>query len=87
MRRPLICMSFAADGAGYQSVQRTRPQALAAGLMDSPAGLAAWLLDKFHSWSDCGGDVEGWFGRDRLLDNISVYWLTGTIGSSMRHYF
>jgi microsomal epoxide hydrolase len=78
---------FAANGAGYQSVQRTRPQALAIGLMDSPAGLATWLIDKFRAWSDCGGDLEGHIERERLLDNISLYWLTGTIASSMQIYF
>jgi microsomal epoxide hydrolase len=78
---------FAAEGTGYQLVQRTRPQALAFGLMDSPAGLAAWLVDKLRAWSDCGGDVERSFSRESLLDNISLYWLTGTIASSMRIYF
>ena len=76
---------FAAVGSGYQAVQRTRPLTLAYGLTDSPAGLAAWLLDKFHAWSD--GDPEASIGRDRLLDNLSLYWLTGTIGSSVRYYF
>lgn len=79
--------AFAATGSGYQLVHRTRPQTLAFALMDSPAGLAAWMLDKFQAWSDCGGDVERSFSRDRLLDTISLYWLTGTIGSSMRIYF
>lgn len=78
---------FAAEGAGYQLVHRTRPQTLAFALMDSPAGLAAWLLDKFRAWSDCGGEIEQSFSRDQLLDTISLYWLTGTIGSSMRIYF
>src|SRR5205823_3378884 len=54
---------------------------------DSPAGLAGWIVEKFRTWSDCGGDVEASFSRDRLLDNISVYWLTGTINSSMRLYY
>lgn len=76
-----------AEEAGYQAIQGTKPQTLAYGLTDSPAGLAAWILEKFHSWSDCDGDVLGYFGRDRLLDNISIYWLTGTINSSMRLYY
>ena len=79
--------AFAATGSGYQLVHRTRPQTLAFALMDSPVGLAAWMLDKFQAWSDCGGDVERSFSRDALLDAISLYWLTGTIGSSMRIYF
>lgn len=78
---------FVAEGSGYQLVQRTRPQTLGFALMDSPAGLAAWLVDKFHAWSDCDGDVESVFSRDRLLDAVSIYWLTRTIASSMRIYF
>jgi len=78
---------FAARETGYQQIQRTKPQSLAYGLTDSPAGMAAWIVEKFRAWSDCGGDVERSFSRDRLLDNISVYWLTGTINSSMRLYF
>ena len=72
---------------GYQAIQSTKPQTLAYGLTDSPVGLAAWLVEKFRTWSDCDGDVESSFGRDRLLDNLSVYWLTGTINSSMRLYY
>jgi microsomal epoxide hydrolase len=79
--------AFAARETGYQQIQRTKPQSLAYGLNDSPAGLAAWIVEKFRTWSDCAGDVERSFSRDRLLDNISVYWLTGTINSSMRLYY
>jgi microsomal epoxide hydrolase len=71
----------------YQALQRTKPQSLAFALMDSPAGLAAWLVEKFRTWSDCGGDLAAAFPRDRMLDLISLYWFTGTIGSSMRSYF
>jgi len=78
---------FAAYETGYQAIQGTKPQSLAYGLTDSPAGLAGWIVEKFRGWSDCAGDVEATFGRDRLLDNISVYWLTGTINSSMRLYY
>lgn len=77
--------AFMATGVGYQFVHRTRPQTLAFALADSPAGLAAWIADKFDAWSD--GGVDRNIGRDRLLDNISLYWLTGTIASSMRIYF
>lgn len=78
---------FAAEGAAYQQVHRTRPQTLAFALNDSPAGLAAWIIDKFQAWSECSGNVESVISRDKLLDNISLYWLTKTIASSMRFYF
>ena len=71
----------------YQALQATKPDALAVALGDSPAGLAAWLIDKYRSWSDCGGDVERVFDRDHLLELCTLYWLTGTIGASMRLYF
>ena len=77
--------SFMADGA-YAMVQATRPQSLAPALTDSPAGLAAWILDRFHSWSDADGDVERSFTKDELLTNIMIYWVTRTIGSSMSSY-
>ena len=72
---------------GYMHQQRTRPQTLGYGLTDSPAGQCAWILEKFRSWSDCGDDPVAGFGIDRLLDNISLYWLTGTATSSARFYW
>lgn len=72
---------------GYAMIQGTRPETLARGLMDSPAGLAAWLLEKFQSLSDCQGDVESRFSMDELLTNVMVYWTTGTIGSSFMPYY
>jgi microsomal epoxide hydrolase len=75
------------EETGYQSIQGTRPQTLAFGLTDSPAGLAAWIVEKFRAWSDCAGDVESAFTRDRLLANISLYWFTGAIGSSFWPYY
>jgi len=72
---------------GYQELQSTKPQTAAYGLTDSPVGLAGWIVEKFHGWSDCDDDVEERFDRDRLLDNLGVYWLTGTINSSMRLYY
>ena len=75
-----------AEGA-YGAVQRTKPQTLAYALTDSPVGLAAWIVEKFRTWSDCGGDVESRFSPDQLLTNISLYWFTGTINSSMRMYY
>ncbi len=75
------------DETGYQAIQGTRPQTLAYGLSDSPAGLAGWIVEKFRAWSDCDGDVESRFTRDQLLTNIEIYWVTGTIGSSTRLYY
>ena len=56
-------------------------------MTDSPSGLAGWIVEKYRTWSDNGGDVERTLTRQQLLDEISVYWLTGTIGSSMRLYY
>jgi pimeloyl-ACP methyl ester carboxylesterase len=75
------------EETGYQWIQGTRPQTLAFGLTDSPAGLAAWIIEKFRAWSDCGGDVESVFSKDQLLANISLYWFTGAIGSSFWPYY
>jgi len=75
------------EGIGYQWIQGTRPQTLAFGLTDSPAGLAAWIVEKFRSWSDCGGDAEQALPRDEMLANISLYWFTGAIGSSFWPYY
>lgn len=72
---------------GYMHQQRTRPQTLGYGLTDSPAGQCAWILEKFRSWSDCGDDPVGGFGVDRLLDNITLYWLTASATSSARFYW
>jgi pimeloyl-ACP methyl ester carboxylesterase len=76
---------FRGSGAGYQAIQQTKPQTLAYGLSDSPAGLAGWILEKFRAWSDCDGDVYRRFTRDQLLTNITIYWVTNT--SSMRLYY
>jgi pimeloyl-ACP methyl ester carboxylesterase len=75
----------AAEGA-YAAMHRTKPQTAAVGLTDSPAGLAAWIVEKLQSWSDCGGDIERSFTKDEILTNVTIYWLTNTIGSSMRAY-
>jgi pimeloyl-ACP methyl ester carboxylesterase len=75
------------EETGYQWIQGTRPQTLAFALTDSPAGLAAWIAEKFRAWSDCGGNVESAIARDRLLANISFYWFTGAIGSSFWPYY
>lgn len=75
------------EETGYQWIQGTRPQTLAFGLTDSPAGLAAWIAEKFRAWSDCGGDVDSVFDKDRLLANVGLYWFTGAIGSSFWPYY
>jgi microsomal epoxide hydrolase len=75
------------EETGYQWIQGTRPQTLSFGLTDSPAGLAAWIVEKFRAWSDCNGNVESAFTRDQLLANISLYWFTGAIGSSFFPYY
>jgi len=74
------------EGA-YDHIQATKPQTLSYGLTDSPAGLAAWIVEKFRSWSDCGGDVERRFTKDELLTNLTIYWATRTINSANRRYF
>lgn len=74
-------------GSAYQAIHATRPQSLAYGLTDSPAGLAGWIIEKFYAWSDLDdGDLESVYTLDRLLENISIYWFTGTINSSTRLY-
>ena len=79
--------TFLKDETGYQWIQGTRPQTLAFGLTDSPVGLAAWIVEKFRAWSDCGGNVESVFTKDQLLANVSLYWFTGAIGSSFWPYY
>ena len=71
---------------GYFAIQSTRPQTLGYGLTDSPAGLAAWIAEKFRTWSDCAGDIATAIPLDDLLANIAIYWFTGTITSSLRIY-
>ena len=75
----------AAEG-GYGAIQRTKPQTLAYALNDSPVGLAAWIVEKLRAWSDCGADLERSFTKDEVLTLITIYWLTGTIGTSFRVY-
>lgn len=78
---------FLKDETGYQWIQGTKPQTLAYGLTDSPVGLAAWLVEKFHTWTDHRGDLDGYFGRDTMLTDIMLYWVTGAIGSSFWPYY
>jgi len=79
--------AFMANETGYSQIQGTKPQTLGYGLNDSPAGLAAWIVEKFRTWSDCDGDVEKQFTKDELLNNVMVYWVTGSITSSTRIYY
>jgi epoxide hydrolase len=73
--------------SGYSKQQSTRPQTLGYGLVDSPAGQAAWILEKFWAWTDCDGHPENALTRDELLDNVMLYWIPGTGASSARLYW
>jgi pimeloyl-ACP methyl ester carboxylesterase len=78
---------YAREG-GYDLIQATRPQTLAYGLNDSPAGLAAWILDKWYTWTEPpDGDLGKHFTADQLLANVTIYWATGTINSANRGYY
>src|SRR5262249_4390753 len=70
------------EKTAYQPIQATRPQTLGVALADSPVGLAAWIIEKFQAWSDCDGRPLERFSMDLLLDNIMIYWLTGTAGTA-----
>jgi microsomal epoxide hydrolase len=78
---------FLKEETGYQWIQGTRPQTLAFALTDSPAGLAAWIVEKFHRWTDNDGDPASAVSRDAMLANITLYWVTGAIGSSFWPYY
>ena len=79
--------AFLKEETGYQAIQGTKPQTLAYALADSPAGLAAWIVEKFRTWSDCGGNPENAVTRDEMLADISLYWFSGAIGSSFWPYY
>jgi microsomal epoxide hydrolase len=78
---------FLKEETGYQWIQGTKPQTLAFGLADSPAGLAAWIVEKFRTWTDNDGEPDRAVSRDEMLANISLYWFTGAIGSSFWPYY
>lgn len=78
---------FQIEEAGYAHEQATKPQTLGVALNDSPAGLLAWTVEKFRTWSDCDGRPENVFTRDQLLTNVMVYWITGTSASAARLYW
>jgi epoxide hydrolase len=78
---------FSREESGYANEQSTKPQTLGVGLNDSPAGLLAWIVEKFRGWSDCDGHPENVFTRDQLITNVMTYWVTRTITSSARLYW
>ncbi|MEN9314895.1 MAG: hypothetical protein RIS35_1288, partial [Pseudomonadota bacterium] len=73
--------------SGYSKQQSTRPQTIGYALTDSPAGQAAWILEKFWAWTDCDGHPENVLTRDELLDNVMLYWVTASAASSARLYW
>jgi microsomal epoxide hydrolase len=78
---------FLKEETGYQWIQGTRPTTLAFGLTDSPAGLAAWIVEKFRAWTDNSGEPDSAVSLDEMLTNITLYWVTGAIGSSFWPYY
>jgi pimeloyl-ACP methyl ester carboxylesterase len=72
---------------GYTAIQSTKPQTLAYALNDSPAGLAAWIVEKWRAWSDSGGHLESRFSREYVLTMVTLFWVTQTMPTSMRDYF
>ncbi|MCW6537183.1 epoxide hydrolase family protein [Sphingomonas lycopersici] len=78
---------YMTDGNGYAQQQATRPQTLGYALVDSPAGQAAWIFEKFHAWTDCDGDPLNVLTLDEIIDNIMLYWLPGTAASAARLYW
>lgn len=91
MERREVRQAYMANETAYMQIQGTKPQTLGVGLNDSPAGLAAWIVEKFHGWSDLDhsrlDSLEDKFTKDELLTNISVYWFTRSITSSTRIYY
>jgi pimeloyl-ACP methyl ester carboxylesterase len=79
--------AFRSEETGYQWIQGTKPQTLAYALNDSPVGLAAWITEKFYTWTDCHGKIESRVSKDDLLSNIMLYWVTRTINSSFWLYY
>jgi pimeloyl-ACP methyl ester carboxylesterase len=84
----LAAMKYYGDwDSGYSKEQSTRPQTVGYGLVDSPAGLCGWILEKFWAWTDCDGDPANALTRDEMLDNVMIYWLTAAGASSARMYW
>lgn len=82
-----VTQQFLGQESGYSAIQGTKPQTLGYGLCDSPAAQAAWIYEKFQAWSDCDGDPLSVLSMDEMLDNITLYWLTGSGASSARLYW
>ncbi|WP_416411218.1 epoxide hydrolase family protein [Pantoea sp. App145] len=82
-----VALKWIAQEGAYMALQSTKPQTLAFALNDSPVGLASWIMEKFRSWGDCQGDLFNRFSKDELLNNIMLYWLTGSFGSSANLYY
>jgi epoxide hydrolase len=78
---------FSERALGYLQVQKTVPDSLMVAQTDAPAGLAAWIVEKFRSWSDCGGDIESSFSKDLLLTNLMFYWAPNSAASAARLYY
>ncbi|MCC6382755.1 MAG: epoxide hydrolase, partial [Dehalococcoidia bacterium] len=78
---------FQAEETGYSLTQGTKPMSLAIAQADSPAGIAAWIVEKFRTWSDCGGDLESVYTKDQLLTNIMFYWAPNSVASAARLYY
>jgi pimeloyl-ACP methyl ester carboxylesterase len=87
LKRMQAAQARSANELGYFQIQSTRPMTLGYGLNDSPAGLAAWIVEKFRAWSDSDGDVERKFTKDELLTNVMIYWVTESGPSSVRIYY
>lgn len=87
LARLKVRQSFQAEETGYQQIQGTKPQTIGIALNDSPVALAAWIVEKFRTWCDCGGNPESIFTKDELLTNITLYWVTETAASSARIYY
>jgi pimeloyl-ACP methyl ester carboxylesterase len=79
--------AFQAQETGYSALQGSKPMSLGIAQADSPAGIAAWIIEKFRTWSDCGGDIESVYTKDQLLTNIMFYWAPNSIASAARIYY
>ena len=86
-QRLKVRQTFQNEETGYQQIQGTKPQTIGIALNDSPVALAAWIVEKFHTWCDCNGNPESIFTKDELLTNITLYWATQTAASSARIYY
>jgi microsomal epoxide hydrolase len=79
--------AFVAGETGYSNLQGTKPTSLAIAQADSPAGIAAWIVEKFRTWSDCGGDIESVYTKDQLLTNIMFYWAPNSMATAANFYY